>query len=92
MKKLLATFIAGIVLGSCTVGMAATGFVYWKRGGSTYMCEGSGVSVFCKETNWKPGYQIAIIPGAIDVSYGGNLIFNCSRKLTPNGNCSYYGR
>jgi hypothetical protein len=87
--KLIIFVIAGVLIGSTAT---ASGFVYWKRGGATYMCEGTGVSVFCKETNWKPAYEIAFIPGAVDVSYGGRLIFNCNRKQSPNYNCSYYGK
>jgi hypothetical protein len=90
MKRFVVGLIAGLLLASSTA--VASGLVYWKRGGNTYMCEGSGVSVFCKEANWKPAYEIAFIPGAVDVSYHGHLIFNCNRKQTPDFNCSYYGR
>lgn len=92
MKRLIVGLLIGLILGMTTTAVASNGFVYWKRGGSTYMCQGDAVSVFCKETNWRPVYEISMFPGAVDVAYHGHLIFNCNRKQSPNYNCAYYGR
>lgn len=89
MKKIIASIIAGIVLGSTSVGIAASQN-YWKNGGKTYTCTGSTVSVFCKETNWKTGYEVAIMPSRIAVYFGSNPVFACNRKQTPQFNCESF--
>lgn len=88
MKKIVAAFVAGVVLATAGVGLAST---QWKHTGTTYSCLGGPVSVFCKETNWKGVYQIALYPGAVSISYRTRLIFHCNRKFQPADNCVYYG-
>lgn len=92
MKRIIVALIVGIAIGASSIA-SAEGLVYWERGGSTYMCEGTYRSVFCRETNWRGSkYGADIIPGQIDVTYGGRIIFSCERRLTPADNCAYYGR
>jgi hypothetical protein len=64
----------------------------WTYRGSTYICSPANrTAVFCRETNWSPAYQVAIFPGYITVSFGGEVIFGCKRGITPAGNCEYLG-
>jgi len=90
MKKFLLGLAAGIILGGTGIAVAASS--YWSNKGQTYTCTGGPISVICKETNWKPSYEVAIIPGAIDVAFQGHVIFNCKRGIRPSYNCEYYGR
>ena len=89
MRRLLAGLVAGCVLGSVGTALAGTA---WTSGGTTYRCTGSNVSVFCKETNWRTGYEVAIYPGAVSVSFGSKLIYHCNRKKRPQSNCVSYTR
>lgn len=91
MKKLIVVLILGIAIGVSSSAGAA-GWTYWKRGGSTYMCEGIRSGVSCKETNWKPGYGVHFVPGSVLVTFSGRVIFGCDRGITPTGNCNYYGQ
>ena len=90
MKRVIVALIVGILLGSSTLAYAQSKF--WARDGLTYHCVGGPKSVFCNETNWKPGYTVAIYPGAVSVMFGKKMYFWCNRKYQPNGNCTYYGR
>lgn len=92
---------AAIVLCAVVVGWLTAGLVHgdsagaasaWSYRGATYVCSpGSRVAVFCKETNWSPAYQVAIFPGAVTVSFAGEVIFGCKRGTYPAGNCEYFG-
>jgi hypothetical protein len=84
MKKLIVGFIAGAIFAS---GIASAATAYWEDRGKTYSCQGTAVSVFCKETNWRPAYGVSIIPGQIDITYRGKIIADCDRGHTPAYNC-----
>ena len=89
MRRIVAALLAGIVIGS--VGMASAA-PQWRSGGRTYSCLGSNVSVFCKETNYRLNYEVAIFPSLVTVSYGSKIIYSCKRKSQPQGNCIAYTR
>ena len=88
-KSTVVGVIVGVMLGSTAGGLASPGWI-WNRSEATYSCKGSNVSVFCKETNWKPAYQMAIIPGNILVSFQGRIVFGCDRGTTPAYNCQSF--
>ena len=89
MKRTVASLIAGIVIGSTGVGIASTQD-YWKQGGRTFSCSGDAVSVFCKETNWRTNYKVAIFPSLVTVSHGSKVVFGCKRKYPPAHNCESF--
>jgi len=90
MKKFILGLVTGIVLAASGLAIAAS--PYWATGGRTYSCKGGPITVFCRETNWKPAYEVAIIPGAIDVAFQGHVIFACDRGIRPDYNCQYFGK
>ena len=90
MRVKIAMLVAGIVLGAAPATFAASGL--WNTRGATYSCNGWRESAFCKETNWRQNYGVAIIPGAVDVTFAGHVIFSCDRAIKPAGNCTYFGR
>lgn len=93
----LTVWLTALVLislgGAFIVGKATTAPVagYWEKHGKTYYCYGDNVRVFCKETNWKPAYEVGILNGLIATTFQGKLIFSCKRGIRPGNNCSYFG-
>lgn len=86
MRKLVVALVVLVAL------LSAVSAYAWSYRGATYVCTpGTRTAVFCKETNWSPGYMVAIFPGAVTVSFGGQVIFGCKRGLFPEGNCEYFG-
>jgi hypothetical protein len=86
--------IGALVLAALSLTVAATASVTayapWKSRGATYSCKGYGPAVWCKETNWKPAYEVSIIPGSIIVSFQGRVIFDCERGIRPARNCQSF--
>jgi len=91
MKRFVMGLIVGVVLATVGIAAAATSYSYWTQKGATYKCNGGPTSVFCKETNWVPSYQVALFPGSVTVSFQGSVIFGCKRGIRPGNNCQYFG-
>jgi hypothetical protein len=89
MKRIIVSLLAGVALGTTGVGLAASQN-YWQQSGRTYRCQGSADSVFCKETNWRTGYEVGIFPSRVVVSFGSHVVMGCLRKQQPAHNCQSF--
>ena len=75
----------GIALGSVPAVVASDGA--WHKGGRDYDCRGGPGVLLCKEAH----YRFALLPSALTVSYGDEVIFECARtNRAPRGNCRQY--
>lgn len=90
MRRLAIIAAALVTAALVFVAGAVSASAYWEKRGPTYKCNG-GSSVFCWETNWDPGYKVAIVKGKIAVTFDGIPIFACDRGYTPSQNCEYFG-
>jgi hypothetical protein len=94
--KLVASLIAGILLGAASVAVAAP--LYWKKSGTRYVCTGYPNNVSCTDAfSGGPGrplhignYEVAIEGRWVTVKYAEQLqngvpvdqktIFRCNRR------------
>jgi hypothetical protein len=77
MKKLIAGLVAGIVLGSTSVGIAAT-TSYWDGHGAGYKCEGTATGAICQHTRYGTKYGVLVQGKQMAVFVGKNSpIFSC---------------
>jgi len=87
--KVLVAVVIGVILGSAGTAVARdSSSSEWIRGGKGFTCYGTGTptdSVVC-ETKEKPRYKLTIIPSAVDVTYGVNVILLCGRGKPPRRN------
>ena len=83
--KIIAAFIAGLVL--ATVGTASAFTSFWKKSGTTYACTGWNTDVKCKVRG--TSYSVSIFKsGDFGVFYGKHVIFGCSDPYNdPYGDC-----
>jgi hypothetical protein len=84
MKKIIAALIAGIVLGTAGVGIAATSG-YWTGNGVGYRCEGTSSGAICDQT----GYTTLVKGNSITIFKGEDPIFTCNRGRSIKA-CSDY--
>jgi hypothetical protein len=94
--KLVATFIAGILLGAASVAVAAP--FNWKRSGERYVCTGGPKNVSCIDAfSGGPGrpvhigsYEVAIEGPWVIVNHSEKTIFRCNRRESgPLRNCTF---
>jgi hypothetical protein len=84
--KLVATFIAGILLGAASVAVAAP--FNWKRSGERYVCTGGPKNVSCIDAfSGGPGrplhigsYGVAIEGPWVLVNHSGMWMVRCERS------------
>lgn len=102
--KLIASFVAGVVLATASVAIAAP---YWEKSGSTYICTGYSAEVSCSDA-YRLGsgpalrfgrYAVLITPRRVAVNFasridhgvpvGSKTVFSCNRRLKPADNCVF---
>ncbi len=84
MKVRIALFLAGIVLGSATTGVAATHGLPWSKTQGPYLCNGNDNGVNCQRrySPWKVLVSKQNYP-AVAIFYGDKPVFGCGRFEWP---------
>jgi hypothetical protein len=80
MKKAIAGLIAGFVLGTASVGVAATQSL-WERGGNGYKCWGVSSGAICNQTGSGVTWSTMIDKKSVVIMAGerGSVAFGCYR-------------
>jgi len=85
MKGKITALIVGLVLGSTGVALGSSSIAPWSQTAPSYACHGYSGAGFCR-LRYTP-YQGYVYGGAIGISYGGHVFFECKPGRAPTYSC-----